>query len=191
MADTAIPDDDAAAPTKKSSKMMLVSAVLAVVLGAGSFGAVYLGLVPLPFGAEEPAMAEAPSDLDSAATTESGDAVSGGVVLHDTDHQAPTLAEADFIPVQPFVVSLGPGANADHLRVTVQIEVEAERRQEVEGTLPRIVDVLNTYLRAVDERDFEVPRAMLRLKAQMVRRVQLVTPPGAVRNVLIQDFVLN
>ena len=57
--------------------------------------------------------------------------------------------------------------------------------------MPRINDVLNVYLRAVDERDFEVPRAMVRLRAQMLRRVQLVTPPGAVRDVLIQEFVLN
>jgi len=32
---------------------------------------------------------------------------------------------------------------------------------------------------------------MERLRAQMLRRVQLVAPPQSVRDVLIQDFVLN
>jgi hypothetical protein len=32
---------------------------------------------------------------------------------------------------------------------------------------------------------------MLRLRAQMLRRVQLVAPAGTVRDVLIQEFVLN
>ena len=71
------------------------------------------------------------------------------------------------------------------------IQVEPGREADVTGVTPRIVDVLNTYLRAVDERDLEIPRSMLRLRAQMLRRVRLVSPPGAVRDVLIQQFVLN
>ena len=87
--------------------------------------------------------------------------------------------------------SLGKEAKSRHLKVTVTVEVEPGREADVSGISPRIVDVLNTYLRAVDERDLEIPRAMVRLRAQMLRRVKLVSPPGAVRDVLIQQFVLN
>ena len=89
------------------------------------------------------------------------------------------------------VISLGPAATARHLKVRVSIEVDPESTEAVTALTPRIVDVLNTFLRAVDERDFEVPRAMTRIQAQMLRRVQLVTPHGAVHDVLIQEFVLN
>ena len=52
-------------------------------------------------------------------------------------------------------------------------------------------DVLNTYLRAVEITDLEDPAAMTRLRAQMVRRVRMVTPPDTVRDVLILDFILD
>ena len=65
----------------------------------------------------------------------------------------------------------------------LSIEVAPESLNDVTTMTPRILDVLNTFLRAVDERDFELPRGMLRLRAQMLRRVQLVTPQGVVRDV--------
>jgi flagellar FliL protein len=57
--------------------------------------------------------------------------------------------------------------------------------------MPRIQDVLNTYLRAVDVEDLEEPAALLRLRAQMLRRVQVVVGDGPVRDLLVTEFVLN
>ena len=57
--------------------------------------------------------------------------------------------------------------------------------------MPRILDVLNTYLRAVEVRDLEQPASLARLRAQMLRRVQVVTGEGRVRDLLITEFVLN
>ena len=93
--------------------------------------------------------------------------------------------------LRELIISLGPNSQAKHLKLVMTIEVTNEAEEQVAALAPRIRDVLNTFLRAVDERDFEVPRAMARLRGQMLRRVQLVTPPGAVRDLLIQDFVLN
>lgn len=62
---------------------------------------------------------------------------------------------------------------------------------EVTGIKPRVVDVLNSYLRAVDVATLEDPTAMLRIKAQMLRRIQIVTGEGRVRDLLISEFVLN
>ena len=57
--------------------------------------------------------------------------------------------------------------------------------------MPRILDVLNTYLRAVEVRDLEEPAALVRLRAQMLRRVQVVTGEGRVRDLLVTEFVMN
>jgi len=54
-----------------------------------------------------------------------------------------------------------------------------------------ILDVLNTYLRAVELRDVENPAAMTRLRAQMLRRVNIVTGEGRVNDLLITEFVLK
>ena len=93
--------------------------------------------------------------------------------------------------MRELIISLGPNSQAKHLKLVMTIEVTNEAEEQIIALAPRIRDVLNTFLRAVDERDFEVPRAMARLRGQMLRRVQLVTPPGTVRDLLIQDFVLN
>ena len=56
---------------------------------------------------------------------------------------------------------------------------------------PRILDVLNSYLRAIETASIEDPQAMARLRAQMLRRIQIVTGEGRVRDLLITEFVLN
>ena len=57
--------------------------------------------------------------------------------------------------------------------------------------MPRVLDTLNTYLRAVDVADLENPAALAKLRAQMLRRVQVVTGEGRVRDLLVTEFVLN
>lgn len=170
--------DAKAEQPKKKSKIMLFGLVGAVLLGGGSFYGVYSGLIPLPFGAGEA--------MGIATHSEVG---AGAVSARRYDPQATDLPA--FVALEEFVVSLGPQANSRHLRLALDIEVAPGAEADVEALKPRIRDVLNTYMRAVDEREFEIPLAMLRLRSQMLRRVQLVTPPGAVRDLLIQEFVLN
>lgn len=98
---------------------------------------------------------------------------------------------ANFVAMEPILVSLGPGARAKHLRFTGQLDVDPAGAAAVQGEMPRIVDALNTYLRAVEVRDLEDPAALTRLRAQMLRRVQTVTGDGQVRDLLITEFVLN
>jgi len=56
---------------------------------------------------------------------------------------------------------------------------------------PRIVDVLNGYLRAVTFAEMADPNALARLRGQMLRRIQVVTGEGRVKDLLIMEFVLN
>jgi flagellar FliL protein len=77
------------------------------------------------------------------------------------------------------------------LRFTAQVEVAAGSEADVTLLKPRILDVLNSYLRAIDIASIEDPQAMARLRAQMLRRVQVVTGEGRVRDLLITEFVLN
>lgn len=149
-------------PKKKSKKPIIIGAVLALVLGGGGFYATYAGLL---FGHPEGEMAEA-------------------------DKPDP-LPEIAFVPIEPVVISLGPGSTSQHLRFTAQLEVNKSYTDEVALLMPRILDVLNGYLRAVEVAELEDPSAMARLRAQMLRRVQIVTGEGRVRDLLVTEFVLN
>ncbi|MEO1749654.1 MAG: flagellar basal body-associated FliL family protein [Pseudomonadota bacterium] len=99
--------------------------------------------------------------------------------------------ELDFVPLDTLVVSLGNRARARQLKFTAQLEVEPAAKEEVETLKPRVLDVLNTFLRAVDENELEEPTAMMRLRAQMLRRIQVVTGEGRVKDLLIIEFILN
>jgi flagellar FliL protein len=96
-----------------------------------------------------------------------------------------------FVPLDPLVISLPGNGGRVHLRFTAQLEVAPEYALEVEAVKPRIVDVLNSYLRAVRVAELEDPAILIKLRGQMLRRVQIVTGEGRVRDLLIMEFVLN
>ncbi len=152
----------APAAPRKGRKGLLFGLVGALVMGGAGFYAVYAGLLD-------------PSGL-----------AGGG-------HEAETTVMSDvaFVPMEPILVSLPPGGKARHLRFTGALEVEPAYAAEVTALMPRILDVLNTYLRAVEVRDLADPAAISRLRAQMLRRIQVVTGEGRVRDLLITEFVLN
>ena len=77
-----------------------------------------------------------------------------------------------------------------HLRAVVQLEIAASQMPHVDALQPRIVDVLLTFLHALDQRDVSSVHNLDRLKAQMLHRVRQVTGNDAVRGVLITELVL-
>lgn len=101
------------------------------------------------------------------------------------------LPDIAFVALEPITISLGPASRSRHLRFAAQIEVEARHAAEVEKLRPRILDMLNGYLRAVELAELEQTSSLVRLRAQMLRRLQIVTGEGRVRDLLITEFVMN
>ncbi len=163
------PEAGEEAPKKKGGKTgMILGLVLALVLGGGGFYAVHSGLLfAAPQDAAQSGQPDAPQPL------------------------AGPLPSVAFVAVDPLVVNLGPAGAGRHLRFRAQLEVGADHVADVTLMLPRVTDVLNGYLRAVDLTDLSDPMALQRLRAQMLRRVQVVTGEGRVRDLLIMEFVLS
>jgi flagellar FliL protein len=159
-----IADTTGAEAPKKGSKLPLIlGLVLAILGGGGGFMAVNLGLI----GGNHEEVHEEPVEVAE---------------------EIPALA---FVPMETLVINLPESASAKHLLFTAQLEVEPAYAQEVTDLLPRVVDVLNGYLRAVEVAELENPTALIRLRAQMLRRVQVVVGDGRVKDILIMEFVLN
>lgn len=164
---TAIADPAATAALKKKSKLPLIlGLVFAILGGAGGYFAVKMGLIGGQAGAEAPAE-ELPADM-----------------------LAP-LPPVAFVALDPLVINMPNQSGRQFLRFTAQLEVPPAYQAEVEAIKPRIIDVLNGYLRAIELTDLEDPTVLMRLRAQMLRRVQVVTGEGRVRDLLIMEFVLN
>lgn len=170
------PVDAEVAEPKKGKLGLILGLVGAFALGGGGFFAVHSGMInpAALFGgggeAEGHGAAEAPAGHGEAEGSSSG---------------------VSFVPLDPVVVSLPPGASARLLRFSGQLEVAPEDSAAVAAMMPRVLDVLNTFLRAVEPSDLENPAALAPLRAQMLRRIQVVTGEGKVHDLLITEFVLN
>ncbi len=165
MAEAQAAEEDAV-PRKSAKLPFLVGLVLMAAAGGGGFLAARAGLIPLPGGHG--------ADTHDAAGT-----------------AADPLPDIAFVALEPMIVSLAGRDSGRHLRFTAQLEVNEQYQSEVQHLVPRVLDVLNSYLRAVDAKDLEDPSGLVRLRAQMVRRVRLVTGEGRVRDVLLTEFVIN
>jgi len=161
MADEIDPEEED--PPKKSKKPLMVGILLAVLGGAGGFFAVQMGLIG---GSEK-------SDM-----------------LAEEKMISP-MPEVAFVALDPMVISLPGGNVRTYLRFTAHLEVLPRYYEEVESIKPRIVDVLNGYLRAVKIADLEDPTALIRLRSQILRRIQVVAGEGRVRDLLIIEFVMS
>ncbi|MFV0332809.1 MAG: flagellar basal body-associated protein FliL [Tropicimonas sp.] len=154
-----------AAPPKKRRKPLLLGLVLAAALGGGGFLAAYSGLL---------------------AGLSGGDDGDGGA------HASAAAEEVGaFVPIDPILVSLSRDEGPRHLRFRAEIETSPSHKAAVAAVMPRIVDALNSYLRAVSTDDLERPTALVRLRAQMLRRIQLVAGDLEIRDFLVTEFVLN
>jgi flagellar FliL protein len=149
------------APATKRSKLPLVLGLVLALVGGG--GGFYVAWSGLLPG---------------------GDAPSDGA-------DVPALPDVAFVPLDPLIINLGSGGRSRHLRFGAQIEVEAQFEKDVAKLRPRLLDLLNGYLRAVDPAEFDDPAALLRMRAQLLRRIQMIAGDGRVRDLLVTEFVLN
>lgn len=144
---------------------LLLGLVLAVAGGGGGYWAVTLG----PF----------------APVTETADTAENG-----SEPPRP-LADTSFVPLETVIISLGPAETSRHLIFTAELEVGTDYEAEVTRLSPRVLDVLNSYLRVISLSELSDPTSLGRLRAQMLRRVQVVTGVGRVHDLLITQFVVN
>lgn len=119
---------------------------------------------------------------------------SSGLLSGSSEGAAPKAAYAGdvaFVPVDPMTISIGPPSDSRFLRFRAELEVKAAYQSDVENLMPRVVDVLNTYLRSISMADVEDPSALLTLRSQMRRRIDLVLGENKVNDLLVMEFVVN
>lgn len=148
-------------PPRRMMKSLVAGLILALAGGGAGYGVVHLGLLD----GFEPGLPGFGSDAGP--------------------------ANPAFMELAPFLVTLGPVGDGRILRFAATLEIDPDRRDEVAQLMPRLADVLNSYLRAIAPEEFGMPGALIRLRAQMLRRVQVVTGDGRVRDLLVTEFVVN
>ncbi|SIO32126.1 flagellar basal body-associated FliL family protein [Vannielia litorea] len=156
--------EEAEAPKKKSRLPLILGVILMLGGGGGAFFATFTGLLGGVQGADE---------------------------MQEEIAEAAPLEPVAFVPLDPIIIAVRSEGHAAHLRFRAELEVQPGRQEEVTLLMPRILDVLNTYLRAVEVSEIERPSALMSLRAQMLRRIQIVTGEGRVKDLLVTEFVVN
>ena len=165
MTDATVTEEPA---SKKSAKAgIIVGCVLALAGAAGGFYLTRSGLLPF---------AQQPKDhADEGA---------------EKATPVKALPAISYVDLPPVIVAVNTGESR-HLKFHAQLEVNDPYAKDVESMLPRIMDVLNGYLRALEVSDFEDSLALVRIRGHLQRRIEIVVGDGRVRDVLITEFVLN
>lgn len=158
-------------PEKKSGKLPLIVGIVLGLAGAGAgYFATTSGLIP---------------GTRASQTPEGHAAATGNTSTLES------VSDIEYVDLSPIMVTLTNG-EADHqLRFHAQLEVPSKYFSDVEKIRPRILDVLNGYLRALEISDLKDSLALTRLRGQMLRRIGIVAGKGRVRDLLVIEFVLN
>ncbi|MBT8473300.1 MAG: flagellar basal body-associated FliL family protein [Marinicaulis sp.] len=165
-------DKDVAADEAEPKKSSPIKAII-----AGICGAIGLGAVAAITAFVMPTVGQKCSaDVTASASEDAKKSVNEDIV---------------FVNLKPLVVTLGPNARADFLKISISIETSSKNFDTATKLQPRFRDVINTYLRSVEESDLVEPKGMTRLRSQLLRRLQVTASREVVSDVLITDFVLK
>lgn len=147
----------------KKSKLGIIFAILGILIACGGGVAVgYLGLIPTDLFNKE-----------------------------NKQEKLPDIKNTVFIKLPPIIIPLGENAKAKHLKAVFSVETDKNYSERIDKLQPRLMDMLNTYLRAVEEKELTNPERFQNLQAQMLRRARLVAGESAIKNILVQEFILQ
>ncbi|WP_316014957.1 flagellar basal body-associated protein FliL [Roseobacter sp. HKCCA0434] len=163
--------------TARKGRGLMVLGPLALVCGAGSYAFVHLD----PLGLLPQVAVAAPTSLE-------GEEAAGREIVQAGATRAGIAA---FVEVPTIVISLPNPVETRHLRFSATLDVVPEAVEEVRAVVPRVQDILATYLSSISPSRLEQPAAMLTLRSQMMRRIALATGPDAVHGVLVTQFILE
>ena len=114
----------------------------------------------------------------------------------EAGHGAPSELppeNAAFFDVPDIIVNIqSADSTPAYLKLAVALELDnAEARAAIEPVMPRVVDQFQTYLRELRVEDVRGSMGVMRLKEELLRRVNLAAAPTPVRDVLLKEMIVQ
>jgi flagellar FliL protein len=102
-------------------------------------------------------------------------------------------AQAAFFDVPDIIVNIQTtDSTPAFLKLTVSLELEkADAKAAIEPVMPRVVDQFQTYLRELRVEDVRGSAGVMRVKEELLRRVNLAVAPTPVRDVLLKEMIVQ
>lgn len=99
-----------------------------------------------------------------------------------------------FMDVPEVLVNLAsaPGERVQYLKVKVVLEVKDQPLiAQIQPTMPRVMDLFQTYMRELRPGDLNGSIGLFRLKEELTRRVNAAISPAQVNAVLFKEVVIQ
>lgn len=99
-----------------------------------------------------------------------------------------------YLAIDPIIVNLIsniPNKNI-YLRLTLTLRTESEASISIlQAKIPMIVDTIQVLLRGMRAKDFENTANIISLKEELLKRVNLVTEPTVIKDILFKEIMIN
>ena len=191
------------APKKKKLPLLFIIAPVALlVLGGGGAGAYFFLLAPKPAAAEGEHGEEAAGDHGAAKKGDDHGAAKkddghGGGAEGEADPSLGKIAEGPdgvtFYTLPDMVVNIqSPDGRPTFLKLTLTLEMhDAVLAETLQGQMPRIQDMFQGFLRELRPEDLAGSQGTYQLRAEILRRVNLIAAPSRVDAVLIEEMLVQ
>ena len=157
-------------------KKMILFVVLALLLVVGAAGAVYFtGLLdPLLHSSSAPKEEKKPAAASS-------------------EEKPKEVAAAVFYDLPEILVNLNTsGRKQNFLKIRISLELESALDvTKIEAVMPRIIDNFQVYLRELRVEDLQGSAGMLRLREELLTRVNAAVKPAKVNDVLFKEMLIQ
>jgi flagellar FliL protein len=181
------------APAKKKPPMMIIIAAAAAVVLIGGGVTTFLLLKPKPEasaekGHEKPKKKEKKEEKGGHGEAKEGGAPAAG---------APVIKEGPdgvvFYTLPDIVVNMqAADGRSTFLKLKLTFELpDEETAENLTPNLPRLQDMFQTFLRELRPEDLNGSQGSYQLRAELLRRVNLVAAPSKVNAVLIEEMLIN
>lgn len=97
-----------------------------------------------------------------------------------------------FYDLPDFLVNLSGEAPQHFLKMKVTLQiVDAEAALKLDAELPRVLDSFQVFLRELRPTDVEGSAGMLRVKEELLRRINLAVQPPLVKDILFREVIVQ
>lgn len=120
---------------------------------------------------------------------------------HDDGHEVRQAKQKEYVAlesntyldVDPITVGLTPsGSKREYLRLDISLRLSTEQESAAVLTkMPIIKDTLITFLRTLRATDFNSSSSTLYLKEEISKRINKITAPIIIKEVLFQEITVN
>lgn len=189
--ETAQDVDGTEAPAKKKPPLLIIIIAAAVLVAAIGGGSAFFLLKPKSAGSEAQADAPAKDARKEDAAKGKGDA--SGAPAEGAGTVAAGPDGVTFYTLPDMIVNIqSPDGRTTYLKLKLTLEMkDAAIASKLQSEHPRLNDMFQSFLRELRPEDLAGSAGSYQLRAEILRRVNLIAAPGKVDAVLIEEMLVN